>query len=81
MPAWVYPLRLQSGAIYTGSTRNLQRRLSEHFTGRCCRTTVNDPPVARAYTEEYPTYEEAIQREAQIKGWTKKKKEALIRRI
>jgi putative endonuclease len=78
MPAWVYLLRLKSGAIYTGSTHNLKKRLAEHFRGEGCRTTIKDQPIALAYSEEYSTYKEALQREAQIKGWTRRKKEALI---
>jgi putative endonuclease len=44
-----------------------------------CRTTINDPPVAIVYQEEFPTYSEAPRRERQIKSWTRAKKEALIR--
>jgi putative endonuclease len=79
MPAWVYLLRLRSGAIYTGSTRDVVKRLTEHFGGIGCRTTINDPPVALAYIEEYPTYVKATLREAQVNRWTRAKKEALIR--
>jgi putative endonuclease len=79
LPAGVYLLRLRSGAINTGSSRNLKKRLGEHCGGIGCRTTINDLPVAHVFTEEYPTYEEALRRETEIKGWTNKKKEALIR--
>jgi predicted GIY-YIG superfamily endonuclease len=79
MPAWCYILRLQSGRLYVGSTRNRERRYKDHFAGTGCRTTRLDPPVALAYEEEFPSYKEALRRERQIKRWTRAKKEALIR--
>jgi putative endonuclease len=78
MSAWCYILRLQSSILYTGSTRFLDKRIQEHLTGRGCRTTKIDPPLALAYSEKFRTYKEALRREQQIKGWTHAKKEALI---
>ncbi len=79
MPAWFYILRLISGGLYTGSTTNLPKRTKEHFSGKGSRTTSLDPPVALVYSEELPKIEEARTREAQVKDWTRAKKEALIR--
>jgi putative endonuclease len=79
MPAWFYMLRLRSTSLYSGSTRFLEKRIVDHFAGRGCRTTRVDPPIALAYTEEYPTYKEAFCREQQVKHWSRAKKEALIR--
>jgi putative endonuclease len=42
------------------------------------RTTQLDPPVALAYSEEHATFSEARRREAQVKRWTRAKKEALL---
>jgi predicted GIY-YIG superfamily endonuclease len=78
MPAWFYILRLQSGGLYCGSTRDKARRYAEHFSGTGCRTTILDPPETIIYEEEYDTYREAFHREEQIKRWTRIKKEALI---
>ncbi len=79
MPGWFYILRLTSGGLYTGSTTNLPKRTTEHFSGEGSRTTSLDPPIALVYSEQYPTIEEARAREAHVKGWTRAKKEALIR--
>ena len=79
MPAWMYILRLKSGQLYIGSTRDLKQRYNDHCSGRACRTTKLDPPVARVHLEEYKPYTEARRREAQIKRWTHAKKEALVR--
>jgi len=78
MPAWLYILRLKSGQLYAGSTIDLDRRIGEHYSGHACRTTKLDPPIAVAYTEELKTFVEARRREAQIKRWSRAKKEALI---
>jgi len=75
--AWFYLLRLESGAFYAGATRDLERRYREHSSGNGCRTTQIDPPVELAHSEELESYETALRREAQVKGWTRAKKEAL----
>ena len=79
MPAWFYMLRLTSGKLYSGSSRVLPSRIKQHFQGRGGRTTRLDPPKTVAYTEEFGSYREASQREARVKGWSRAKKEALIR--
>jgi putative endonuclease len=78
MPAWLYILRLKSGQLYAGSTTDLDRRIEEHYSGHACRTTQLDPPVDLVYTEEFEAFVEARRREAQIKRWSKSKKEALV---
>ena len=78
MPAWFYILRLQSGSLYPGATTDLKKRYEEHSTKRACRTTTLDPPIALVYSEEYETFGEARKREAQVKRWSRAKKEALV---
>ena len=77
MPAWFYILRLQSSSLYSGATSDLKQRYEEHCTKRACRTTTLDPPLAIVYSEEYETFSEARRREAQVKRWSRAKKEAL----
>jgi putative endonuclease len=79
LPTWFYILRLKSGKLYAGSTRDREQRYKKHFTGTGCRTTILDPPIAVAYEEEFNTYREAAARERQLKRWPRTKKEALIR--
>ena len=68
--------------LYTGVTNNLTRRLYEHR-----QHDSNDESVK--FTQKYKCYqlvyydstksiESAIEREKQIKGWTRAKKEVLI---
>ena len=75
--AFFYILRLRSGQLYVGATEDLARRYQEHLSGEACRTTRLDPPVALLHAEEFPTFSQARTREAQVKRWTRAKKEAL----
>jgi putative endonuclease len=77
--AAVYFLRLNSGTIYVGCSTNLDQRLDDHLCGQACRTTQVDPPAAILRVEILPTFSEARRREAQLKRWSRAKKEALIR--
>ena len=79
MPAWLYILRLKSGQLYAGSTTDLDRRIEENYSGHACRTTKLDPPVELVYSEGWATFADARSREAQIKRWSRAKKEALVR--
>jgi len=78
-PAHLYVLRLTSGALYIGVTKDPPRRLTEHFTSHGTgRTTSGDPPAALAYSERHETMHAARIRERQLKHWSRTKKEALI---
>ena len=78
MPAWFYILRLRSGRLYPGATTEIDQRWRDHQSGLACRTTKLDPPTALVFQEQFETFSEARRREAQIKRWSAKKKEALI---
>ena len=74
----VYFLRLQSGIIYIGVSTDLAQRLDDHASGQACRTTRWDRPVGVLRIELHATFAEARAREAQLKRWSRAKKEALI---
>jgi predicted GIY-YIG superfamily endonuclease len=78
MPAWFYILRLRSGTLYPGATKNLEERYKDHCSGKACRTTQLDPPQKLLYSEELDSFSDARKREAQIKRWSRAKKEALM---
>jgi predicted GIY-YIG superfamily endonuclease len=77
--AWVYILRCSDGSYYTGKSQNLEQRIAQHKDGTFGGYTSKRLPVELVFTECFPTYEEAIRAERQIKGWSRAKKEALIR--
>ena len=78
MPAWLYILRLKSGQLYIGSTADLDQRYKDHRSGKACRTTQLDPPQKLLYSEELDSFSDARKREAQIKRWSRAKKETLV---
>ena len=78
--AHVYMLRCSDGSYYVGSARHgLERRLSEHNSGAFGGYTSKRLPVAIVWSEHFLNITDAIAVERQIKGWSRAKKEALIR--
>lgn len=75
---WVYILLCEDNAYYVGLTHDLDRRWQEHLTGRGGHYTRTNRPVRMAFAEPHPTRAAAERRERQLKGWTRRKKEALI---
>ena len=79
MRAWLYILRCADDSYYTGSTNNLALRLAQHQAGEGGVYTRHRLPVSLVYTQEFPSEHDAFLRERQVKGWSRAKKEALIR--
>jgi putative endonuclease len=78
--AYVYMLRCADGRYYVGSARHgLDRRVSEHNNGTYDGYTSKRLPVILVWAEHFPDITDAIAVERQIKGWSRPKKEALIR--
>ncbi|MCI5125972.1 MAG: GIY-YIG nuclease family protein [Candidatus Electrothrix sp. AR5] len=75
---YMYILECVDGSYYTGSTKNLERRLAQHQAGEGARHTARRLPVKLLYYEEFSRIDEAFYREKQIQGWSRKKKEALM---
>ncbi|MEO1146411.1 MAG: GIY-YIG nuclease family protein [Cyanobacteria bacterium J06638_22] len=80
MSFWVYILRCADNSYYTGHTDNLEKRMAEHRTGvmPTCYTHKRRS-VELIFSQEFATREESLASERQIKGWSRKKKEAMIR--
>lgn len=78
--AFVYILECSDGSYYTGSTIDLQSRIEQHQNGLGVNHTKNRLPVKLVYAEDLGNIDEAFRREKQIQGWSRKKKEALIKR-
>ena len=75
----VYILLCGDGSYYVGQTRNLTQRLEQHRAGTATSFTRSRLPVRLAFSEPQATDADAVRRERQIKGWSRAKKEALIR--
>ncbi len=78
MPAYMYILECSNGQYYTGSTKNLELRLAQHQAGEGANFTCKHQPVKLVYYEEFRRIDQAFNREKQVQGWSRKKKEALI---
>ena len=76
---YVYILQCADGSYYVGSTSDLERRLAAHQAGTSGRYTSTRLPVQLRWSAEFATEHDAFVFERQIKGWSRAKKEALIR--
>lgn len=75
----MYILLCADGSYYTGSTNNLELRFQQHTNGEGANHTRKRLPVELVYYEEFQRIDEAFYREKQVQGWSRKKKEALIK--
>ena len=78
MAFYVYILRCSDGSYYTGHTDNPEARLAAHQRGEIPGYTASRRPVALVFIERLHSRQDAFDRERQIKGWSRAKKEALI---
>ena len=79
MAFWVYILKCSDGSYYTGHTENLELRIAQHQQGDVAGYTSTRLPVELVFSQAFPTRLEAIASECQIKGWSRAKKEAMMR--
>lgn len=80
MNAYVYILQCADGRYYVGSTRgSLEMRVAEHNNGSYGGYTKSRRPVSLVYWNAFDRITDAIAAERQLKGWSRAKKEALIR--
>ena len=79
MSYFVYILKCTDASYYTGSTHTLEKRFAEHQSGEMKGYTSSRLPVELVWHQEFPNQNEAFLAERQIKGWSRAKKEALIR--
>ena len=80
MSYFLYILRTSSNTLYIGQTNNLEKRLKEHQnkSGKSAKYVRYFGSVELVYSEKYSTRAKAMKREAQLKKWSKAKKEAII---
>lgn len=78
MKGYVYILECSNGSYYTGSTKDIAKRIDQHQNGHGANHTKKHLPVSLVYLEIFTRIDEAFFREKQIQGWSRKKKEALI---
>ena len=79
MAFWVYILRCIDGSYYVGHRDNLDQRVAQHESGELGGYTAARRPVELVYSQDFDSRDEAFAAERQLKGWSRAKKEALIR--
>lgn len=78
MSYFVYILECAGNRLYTGYTKDLERRLEEHVAGRGGMFTRWNKPLRIVYFEIAKTQRAAMRREKEIKRLPRWKKEELI---
>ncbi len=73
-------LRCNDRSYDTGVTNSIERRVSEHTLGLNPKAyTYTRRPVTLVYSADFDYVLDAISHEKRLKGWSRKKKEAIIR--
>ena len=75
---WVYIVASRSGVIYVGMTNDLVRRVAEHKARPLPGFTEKYNCDRLVWYEEFHDVNQAIATEKRLKGWRRRKKEALI---
>lgn len=78
MTGYTYILLCDNESYYTGSTKYLERRISQHKSGTGANHTRKHKPIELVYVEIFDRIDHAFYREKQIQGWSRAKKKALI---
>ncbi|MGG7510343.1 GIY-YIG nuclease family protein [Plantibacter sp. YIM 135249] len=75
---FVYILRCADASYYTGSTVDLERRMTQHQSGEGANYTADRLPVVLVWAAQLDRIDEAFALEKRIQGWSRAKKTALI---
>ncbi|MGC6177558.1 GIY-YIG nuclease family protein [Lacrimispora sp. 38-1] len=76
---YTYLVKCADNTLYCGWTNHLEKRIEAHNQGKGAKYTKARRPVELVYYESYPTKEEAMRREVQIKKLSRKDKLFLIK--
>jgi predicted GIY-YIG superfamily endonuclease len=79
MSFFAYMLRCSDGSYYVGHTEDPAARIGAHQSGLMPGYTQTRRPVELVWHQEFPERDQAFAAERQIKGWSRPKKEALIK--
>ncbi len=75
---FVYIIECLDNSYYVGRTWRIDIRFDQHMSKLGGKYTAKHGVKRLAYVEEYDNFTDAKQRELQLKGWTREKKEKLI---
>jgi len=79
MKTWyVYIVRCRDGSLYTGISTDVAARIRKHDAGKGAAYTRSRRPVRLVWKEKAASESAARKREAEIKRWSKARKEAWV---
>ena len=78
-PWYVYILKCCDGSLYTGISKDVGKRVSQHNSGKGAKYTRSRHPVKLVYTEKRRNHKAAMKRELEIKKLPRNKKLKLIK--
>ena len=81
MGFYTYIILCKNDKYYVGHTRDLGLRFKRHKSKDGAKFTKQNSPVRISWSQEFETEIESVEREKQIKGWSRNKKENLIKGI
>jgi putative endonuclease len=76
---WVYIIRCRFGTLYTGVTRDLERRLRQHADGTGAKYLRGRAPLTLMFRQRVPNKSTALVLERRIKRLSRDEKQRLIR--
>ena len=79
LPFFAYILHCADDSYYVGHTDDLENRIAHHHRGQIPGYTATRRPVELVWNDTFPSRIEALEAERKIKGWSRAKKQALIR--
>lgn len=81
MSWFTYILECKDESYYTGITWNLKKRIKEHNSRIRSSLQKSKIPVKLVYWEQFTDRFQAAKKEKEIKGWSRKKNQRLIKTI
>ena len=75
---YVYILQCNDDSYYVGHTDDISRRINQHSLGKESGYVSTRLPIELAFLQACASRAEAIIAERKLKGWSHKKKKALI---
>ena len=75
---YFYLLRCSDNSLYAGICIDLEKRVEIHQNGKGAKYTRSRLPVTLVYQEQHRSKGDALRREAEVKKWTKERKERLV---
>ena len=75
---FIYIAQCKDDTLYTGITKDVDRRILEHNVTNKCKYTRSRRPVTLAYSERCHSHSAALKREVRIKKFSRKRKISLI---